>query len=400
MFDFIESIYRPVTRYLSESAWWRYLSTTKVWLNPLSDWLFALTIALAVLLAARLIRRVLVVRLRGFSARSETKLDDALVEMLGATRWYFYLALAFYAGSLVLKINPSVKEVRGALAVILTFVQCGVWVHTLTTRLLFDWAEKQNARSSTTLAAGISFVVRLLVWVAVLLLVLSNLGIEVSALMAGLGVGGVAAALAVQSLLADVFASLSMYFDRPFDIGDFVIVGDYLGTIQRIGIRTTRIVSLGGEQIVFANSDLVRSRIRNYARMSERRLVFGYGIEYNLPTEKVAKASEIAREVIEELEGVRFDRAHFKAFGEYSLDFEVVYYVLSMDYTVYMERQHAINLELYRRFEREGIPFAFPTRAVHLRWQNGGGVEREQGLEPRTPKNSGHAPTAAVNVEH
>lgn len=366
MLDFIESAYSSIRQYLSGTDWWQYLATTRLWINPLTDWLLALGTGLLVMVGVSLFERALLVRLKRYSARSETKIDDTLVDVIDATRWYFYAGLALYAASLQLQLNPSLTEVRHALVVIVGFMQSGVWLHELITRLVFRWAAKQGARSSTTLAAGISFVVRLLVWVAVLLLVLSNLGVEVSAVVAGLGVGGVAAALAVQGLLSDVFASLSMYFDRPFDIGDFVIVGDYMGTVQQIGLRTTRILSLGGEQIVFANSDLVKSRLRNYARMSERRIVFGFGIEYNLPAEKVARASQIARTVIDELDGVRLDRAHFKAFGEYSLDFEVVYYVLSMDYGVYMDCQHAINLEIYRRFEREGIPFAFPTRTLHL----------------------------------
>ena len=157
-----------------------------------------------------------------------------------------------------------------------------------------------------------------------------------------------------------------MYFDRPFDIGDFIIVDDYSGTIQEIGTRTTRIAGLGGEQLIFANSDLVRSRIRNYARMSERRIAFTFGIEYNLAPNKVARAAEIVREVIEGVDTVRFDRAHFKSFGDYSLEFEAVYYVLSQDYTLYMERQHEINLGMYRRFLAEGIPFALPTRTLHM----------------------------------
>ncbi len=356
----------PVWETISKSNWWSYLSETTLWQNSLFEWLSALGTLLVILGLARLFKGYAVARLRRLVGKSATRLDDMVVAVLDATRWYAYLALAVYAASLTLDTTRTARRVIETSAVMIALAQAGLWLQTLVTQLVFRWAEKQGARESTTVAAGISFACRLLVWAGVLLLVLSNLGIEINAVVAGLGVGGVAAALAVQSLLSDVFASMSMYFDRPFDIGDFVIVGDYLGTIQEIGVRTTRIASLGGEQIIFSNSDLIKSRIRNYARMSERRIVFDFGIEYNLPAAKVARAGLIAREVIEGLDGVRLDRAHFKSFGDYSLDFEVVYYVLSPDYGFYMERQHAINLELYRRFEEEGIPFAFPTRTLHM----------------------------------
>jgi small-conductance mechanosensitive channel len=179
-----------------------------------------------------------------------------------------------------------------------------------------------------------------------------------------LGVGGIAAALALQTLLADVFASLSMYFDRPFDIGDFVTIGEFLGTVEEIGLRTTRLRALSGEQIVYPNGELIKSQIRNYARMSERRILFRFGIEYNLAPEKVEMAARLPREVIESVDGVRFDRCHFATYGDYALEYEVVYYVLSPDYAVYMDRHHAINLGMYRRFRDEGIPFAFPTRTL------------------------------------
>jgi len=182
-----------------------------------------------------------------------------------------------------------------------------------------------------------------------------------------MGIGGIAVALAVQGLLADLFASFSMYFDRPFDIGDFIIIDSYLGVVKKIGLRTTRIKSLGGEQIIFSNGDIVKSRIRNYARMEERRVVFSFGIEYNIPAEKVEKAAEIAKEIIKETPDTRLDRVHFKDYGNFSLNFEAVYYVLKPDYTLYMDCQHAINLQLYRRFEQEGIPFAFPTQTIHLK---------------------------------
>src|SRR5690606_9998022 len=305
MLDAIDQYSSDLWQTLSDTGWWRYLSRTSIWENSLISWLSAIGIALLVLFIARMGKHVLLVRLRTLSLKSATKLDDILVDAIDATGWYFYLVVAAYTATRTLRMDRAVSDALDSIALVVLLIQIGVWLQALITALVSRWAETQGVRSSTTVAAGFNFAFRLIVWVGVLLLALSNLGIEVSAVVAGLGVGGVAAALAVQSLLSDVFASVSMYFDRPFDIGDFIIVDDYSGTIQEIGTRTTRIAGLGGEQLIFANSDLVRSRIRNYARMSERRIAFTFGIEYNLAPNKVARAAEIVREVIEGVDTVR-----------------------------------------------------------------------------------------------
>ena len=179
--------------------------------------------------------------------------------------------------------------------------------------------------------------------------------------------GGVAAALAIQNVLGDLIASLSIYFDRPFDIGDFIIVGDDKGSVEHVGWRATRVRSLGGEQIVFANGELIKQRIHNYGRMQERRIDFRIGIEYGTPAELVKRVPELLRAAVEAQENVRFDRAHFKEYGDFALIFEVVYYVLSPDYTEYMDRQQGINFALLDEFEELGISFAFPTRTLHIR---------------------------------
>jgi len=201
----------------------------------------------------------------------------------------------------------------------------------------------------------------------ILLLALDNMGVDITALIAGLGIGGIAVALALQNVLGDLFASLSIVLDKPFVIGDFIIVDDLLGTVERIGLKTTRVRSLYGEQLVFSNSDLLNSRIRNYKRMFERRILFSIGVTYQTPHEKLATIPGIIREVIESQEQVRFDRAHFKEYGDSALKFEIVYYVLVPDYNTHMDIQQAINLAIVRRFEEEKIEFAFPTQTLYLK---------------------------------
>jgi small-conductance mechanosensitive channel len=195
---------------------------------------------------------------------------------------------------------------------------------------------------------------------------LDNLGYNVSALLAGLGIGGIAVALALQNVLGDLFASLSITLDKPFVTGDFIIVGDLLGTVSHVGLKTTRVTSLSGEQLVFSNSDLLSSRIRNFKRMSERRVVFSFGVLYQTPVSQLEEIPAIVREIVESTDTTRFDRAHFKEFGDSAYLYEVVYYVREPDYNLYMDRQQQINLELCRRFEERGIEFAYPTRTLHL----------------------------------
>ena len=197
-------------------------------------------------------------------------------------------------------------------------------------------------------------------------MVLDNLGINVTALVAGLGIGGVAVALALQKILGDLFASLSIMLDKPFVVGDFLVIDDYMGSVEHIGLKTTRIHSLSGEQLVFSNSDLLNSRLRNYGRMFERRVVFSIGVIYETPRKKLQLIPEIIRESVEAQDKIRFDRSHFMKYGDYALMFETVYYVLSPDYNIYMDIQQAIYFAIHKRFEQEQIEFAYPTQKLLL----------------------------------
>jgi small-conductance mechanosensitive channel len=234
------------------------------------------------------------------------------------------------------------------------------------------WLERHRRRSSAADRAVvgslgvIGFIMRVVVWVIVALLTLDNLGIDVTALVAGLSIGGIAVALAVQNILGDLFASLSITFDKPFLVGDFLIVDDFMGSVEYIGIKSTRLRSLGGEQIIMSNANLLSSRMRNYGRMLERRVVFSTSVTYETPVEKLEKIPALIKAAIAEHKDTRFDRSHFGKHAAASLDFETVYYVLSPDYNRYMDIQQAINLRLHREFERLGVEFAYPTQKLYL----------------------------------
>ncbi|MEE9594372.1 MAG: mechanosensitive ion channel family protein, partial [Candidatus Hydrothermarchaeales archaeon] len=209
-------------------------------------------------------------------------------------------------------------------------------------------------------------VIKVFIWGFGVIFLLDNLGFEISTVVAGLGIGGIAVALAAQAVLGDLFSYFAIMIDRPFEIGDFIIVGDYLGTVEHVGIKTTRIRSLGGEQLVFSNTDLTNSRVRNYKRMEKRRVLFTMGVTYQTSHEKLKEIPTVIRDIIENISDTVFDRAHFSSYGDFSLVFEVAYYVASGDYKKYMDIQQEINLKIKEEFEKRGIEFAYPTQTVYL----------------------------------
>ena len=228
------------------------------------------------------------------------------------------------------------------------------------------WEKKPSNQAQETVFTVSVFIIKVVTWLIALLFILDNLNIEIRGLITGLGVGGIAIAFAAQTILADIFSYFTIFLDRPFDIGDFIIIGDYKGTVEHIGIKTTRVRSLSGEQLVFSNNDLTNSRINNYKRMQRRRINFNFGVTYDTPLEKAEMIPKIIEEIITSIEKASFDRAHFASYGEYSLVYQVVYYVEDSDYKVYMDLQEEINLKLKERFNEEGIEFAYPTQSVHV----------------------------------
>lgn len=337
--------------------------------NTIRSWGLAVGMAALAMLGLQTVRRVVVQRLSALAERTRTEIDDLIVRLMVKTHVSVQLILSAYVGTFALDLPARFTIWIGTVVLIAVLIQIGLWGDGLITFALARYAKQRTpqdgARATTVRAA--SFVLRLALFTIVLLLALDNIpGVEVTTLIAGLGVGGIAVALAVQNILADLFASLSITLDQPFVIGDFIIVGDYLGTVEHIGLKTTRLRSLSGEQIIMANSDLLNSRIRNYKRMGERRAVFSIGVTYQTPHDKLEKIPSMIRQIVEAQDNTRFDRAHFKAFGDFSLNFEVVYYVLDPDYNLYMDIQQAINLALYERFAKEGVEFAYPTQMLYL----------------------------------
>jgi small-conductance mechanosensitive channel len=341
---------------------------TEFWGNTLQDWAIALGILVVTAAGLKLVVRQVTPRLKKLAARTVNRLDDVVVEALGRTRGVTYLVVGLSLGTASLELTPTTSVVLNRILVITLLVQGGLWIgHAVTAWLqLYRDRQLETDRGAATSVGAISFILQLAIWSMVLLIALSNLGVNITALVTGLGIGGIAVALALQTVISDLFASLAIVFDKPFVIGDFLIVGEHLGVVENVGLKTTRIRSLSGEQLVFANSDLLNSRIRNYGRMQERRVVFQIGVTYQTPQDKLEGITGIIRRAIEEQEKTRFDRSHFARFGDFALLFESVYYILEADYNLYMDIQERINLQIRRRFAEEGIDFAYPTQTLFL----------------------------------
>jgi len=352
----------------------------EAWLsNRLYDWGVAAAFLIGVWLALIVVRIGATRVLRSAALRgSAAHYAITAGKVLDATWISLLLPLGLYAAASAVELPPKLDRGIDAIVVVALLLQTALWINCAITTWLSRLIEKRRGVDSeaVTILALLKFMAHVVIWTFALLLILNHLNFNITALVTGLGVGGVAVALAIQNILGDLFASLSIVLDKPFVIGDFIVVGDCMGAVEHIGLKTTRLRSLGGELIVFSNADLLKSRIRNYKRMYERRVEFTINISYDTPLDKLRDIPYMLREAVEAQKQVRFDRSHFKAYGESSLVFEVVYYVLSADFNVYMDIQQAINILIFRRFANEEINFAYPARTLYFRKNASSGEER------------------------
>jgi small-conductance mechanosensitive channel len=277
------------------------------------------------------------------------------------TRVWFLWALAIWIAETLLVVPRKVDRVFEGAIVVLTALQVGMWAHAAVGYLLHHRRGVSQDADLTGSLAIVNFVAGVAIWALVLLLALDNLGVNITALVAGLGIGGIAVALALQAVLGDLLASLSIALDKPFIVGDVLTFGGATGKVEKIGISSTRLRSVDGEQIIVANADLLKARIHNYGRMFERRVLFRFGVAYDTPRAKLEKIPGLVEEAVREHDKTRFERSHFVAFGDYALQFETVYFVLDADYQRYADIQQAINLDLHEEFARLGVQFALST---------------------------------------
>ena len=336
--------------------------------NSILQWLLALGTSVGVFVLLVLGRRVVVRRAVALSTRTAAKWDDQITELLRRTSTVFLLTVSVIAGVRLLVVSDRIGAALNITLIVVVLLQVGIWLTAAARGILDRYRTEKLAtdRSTATMIGAVAFVVQLVIWSAVLLLILDNMGFDITALVAGLGVGGVAIALATQNILGDLFSSLAIVLDKPFVLGDFIIVDDLLGSVESIGLKTTRLRALSGEQLVFPNADLIGSRVRNFGRLSERRATFSIGVTYQTPRHDLERIPGMLRSAIESQGDVRFDRAHFATYGDFSINFDVVYYVLSPNFNRYMDIQQAVNLSIHEQFENAGIEFAYPTQTLVL----------------------------------
>ena len=336
--------------------------------NQLYDYLIAAVILCSSIVLIKVVRRSTFKSLRKWAAKTENIYDDAVVGIVErdlipiAYIASFYLAI----GSLVL--HPILdRTIKVMVVIVSTIFAIRLLSAAIEYIIKIYWLNYQpnNVNLEQSINALIP-ALRIAIWLIGIVFLLDNLGFDISAVVTSLGIGGVAIALASQGVLQDLFSYFSILLDRPFELGDFIIVGDYLGTVEYVGIKTTRLRSINGEQIVMSNTDLVGSRIRNCKRMRQRRIVLKFGVIYETSAEKLAQIPILIREIIEATDNANCDRAHFSGYGEYSLDFEVVYFINTSDYTVYMNAQQEINLAIKTKFGEREIEFAYPTQIAYL----------------------------------
>ena len=335
--------------------------------NPVADWLVALVVVAAVAAGLDAVKSILARRLAVLAANTDAKWDDIAVAALRSTKLLVLVIVGIHAGASFLVLSDKAQLFLSRVAITAVLFQVAIWGdHALRTWLKAKRAQSSEDPDRITSSAAITFLVRVLLWAVVALMVLDNLGVNITTLVASLGIGGIAIALAVQSILGDLFASLSIVLDKPFVVGDFIIVDKMLGTVEKIGLKTTRVRSLGGEQIVFSNNDLLKSRIQNLRRMASRRVVFGFGVSHRTPEPILRALPALLEEIVRAQPQVRFDRAHLSGLAAPSFNYEVVYYVDNTDYTIYMDIQQEIYLRIVALLQAQDVALALPVQTVQL----------------------------------
>lgn len=336
---------------------------------PLWSLLIAVLAGVATYLGILLALSLLTGRARAWASQSHSGVARAMVDVLEGTSRFLMLVAALLVGASFLDLPGRWENRLSQLWFVAVALQMGLWGMRAIGIGVRRYVDRHSSTGMTQVSASatlMSWGLRTLLWSVVLLAILSNVGVNITAFIASLGVGGIAVALAVQNILGDLFASLAIAVDKPFEVGDFIVVGSVSGTVQVIGLKTTRIRSLQGEQVVMSNTDLLKQTISNYRLLEERRIVFSFGVTYDTTPEQAEAIPAVVRKLVESHENLRFDRAHFKAFGASSLDYEVVYIVKDPAYGVYMDMQQSLNLGLMRELKALGVEFAFPTQTVYI----------------------------------
>lgn len=344
--------------------------------NKVSEIAIVLLFLTLSFIALRIFKYVILKKLKVLSKKTDTTWDDFLIATLSNSAIPILFMASIYVGLKSLKLSQKFQDIAYvAVVVVIAFYVLRV-VNRAFRKFVYSFIQLQeNSEAKQKQASGLITIVNTVIWLLGAVFIIDNLGYDVTTLIAGLGIGGIAIALAAQAILGDLFSYFVIFFDKPFEIGDFVVIEDKNGVIEYIGIKTTRIKTLSGEQLVCSNTDLTNSRVHNFKKMERRRIVFNLGVTYQTTHSELKDIPKIVRRIIESADRVKFDRGHFSGYGDFSLNFEFVYYILEPDYSFYMDRQQEIYLEIFEAFENRGIEFAFPTQTIFTQPINTGQKE-------------------------
>ncbi len=334
--------------------------------NTILEYIISLSVFLISLLFLKIFKTVIIHKIKKVVEKNKT--GKLIIERINNIGKFFYLFVSVYLAHFFIELPSFIeKGIYYLFLIIVTFYIVKLFQEFVEHVGKEIIKKREKETDDTTILRFLLRIIKGVIWGIALMLVLQNLGYDITTLIAGLGVGGIAIAFALQNILSDIFASFSIFFDKPFELGDFIIIDKDMGIVEKIGIKSTRIKTLHGEELVVSNRELTSTRIHNYKKMQKRRIVFGFGVTYGTATEKLKKVVEITKEIINKAENAELDRVHFKEFGDFSLNFEVVYYLISGNYGVYMDTQQEINFELKKRLEKEGVEMAYPTQTIFLK---------------------------------
>ena len=357
-FTEILNIYQRMT----ETSWWQY----QILGNTVGDFIGATIAFIVFLFVFKIFQFVILRRLGILAEKTKTDIDDTLVKIVKSLRPPFYSFIAFYFAVQFLTLSSTLSKVLDSLLVIWVVYQVIIAAQILIEYIFVKALKNEEDKGAQGAFGVIKNVIGAVLWMLGILVILSNMGVNITSVIAGLGIGGIAIAFAFQNILEDLFSSFAILFDKPFKVGDFIVVGEHKGVVQKMGIKTTRLKSLGGEEIVISNKELTSARLQNFKKMEERRIGFNFGVTYETPTEKLKAIPGTVKDIIDSIENARFDRSHFSQFDDSALTFETVYYVTTSDYAVYRDIQQEINLCVKESFEKDSIDMAYPTQTIYL----------------------------------
>ncbi len=334
--------------------------------NIIADYLIFIVLFGSLFLALRIFRKMVLKRIKSLIKKVGREMGDTLVAAIDTVKPPFYWYLAFFLSANILDLHRFIDGTIKTVMVVWVAYQAVKALQVFIDHGLRTFINKESDSNSQVAMSNIGKIGKVVLWFLAALFVLSNLGVNITSVMAGLGIGGIAIAFALQNILSDLFSSFAIFFDKPFAVGDYIVVGEHDGIVESIGIKTTRLRALQGEEIVISNRELTTSRIQNFKKLQRRRVVFRFGVTYDTPVEKMKGIPGAIKEIIDRNDLTEADRVNFFRFADSSLDFEVVYFCRSADYAEYMNNHEKILLSIKSHFEKEGIDMAFPTRTVIL----------------------------------